>query len=221
MSIDTAKNINCRVEDLGLIDYLTAYQYQQECVEKVRQKGRGFLILCEHPAVLTLGRMTKKDNLLKPANEILDQGVNIHNIDRGGDVTLHSPGQLVIYPIFDLTLYGKDLHAFLHKLEQLAIDLLNDFDIVATRFSGRTGVWVGNRKIVSMGIGVRKWISYHGLAINVNTDLKFFNLIRPCGLEVQMTSMAEIKNKFIPINSVKERMIEHFCKNFNLTKELS
>ncbi len=206
----------CEIEDLGLIDYTKAYAVQMDYVQKVRENGIQRLLLCEHPAVLTLGRMTKKENLLMSSGEILDQGVNIHNIDRGGDVTLHSPGQLVVYPIFDLTHYGKDLHAYLSKLEQVAIDLLKDFDIVATRFSGRTGAWVGGKKIVSIGVGVRKWISYHGLAVNVNTDLNLFKMIRPCGLNIQMTSIASLKGKNISMQQVKDLMIKNFIKSFQL-----
>ena len=140
----------------------------------------------------------------------------VHHIDRGGDITLHAPGQLVVYPILDLTNFGKDLRSYLRQLEQVAIDLLGDFDIVASRFSGQTGVWTGKKKIESIGIGVRKWISFHGLAVNVNTDLKLFSMIKPCGLDVEMTSMSQMNKKSIDIEEVKERIVASFCDNFNL-----
>jgi len=108
--------------------------------------GPQSLLLCEHPALFTCGRLTNREHILASNETMQQRGVQIRDIDRGGDITLHAPGQLVIYPILDLTHYGKDLHVFLHKLEQVAIDLLDDFDIVASRYSGQTGVWVGEKK---------------------------------------------------------------------------
>ena len=108
----------------------------------------------------------------------------------------------------------KDLHWYLNRLEQTAIDLLSGFDILAHRISGKTGVWVNERKIVSMGVGIKKWVTFHGLAINVNTDLKLFSLIRPCGLDVAMTSISNIKNSVIDMNLVKQNFLQHFKNNF-------
>ncbi len=206
----------CCVEDLGLIDYKQAYILQKQHVAEVLNGGPQTFLLCEHPAVLTLGRLADEKNMLIDEKELVKQGIGIHHIDRGGDITLHAPGQLVIYPILDLGNFGKDLRRYLHRLEQVAIDLLGDFDIVASRFSGQTGVWTGGKKIASVGIGVRKWIAFHGLAVNVNTDLNLFSMIKPCGLDVEMTSIAGMKKRTVQMAEVKEKMTNHFCRNFRL-----
>ncbi len=206
----------CRVQDLRLIDYFKAWECQKRIVSSVINGGHHTLLLCEHPVVVTLGRVTPKENFLTPPEELESREIQIIAIDRGGDVTLHAPGQIVSYPIFNLLKIGKDLRAFLDHLEQVAIDLLQDFDIVATRIFGQRGVWVGKEKIASIGIGVRKWVSFHGMAINVNTDLKYFSLIKPCGLDVQMTSLRKILGKDIDLDLVKTLIIKRYAKNFNL-----
>ena len=212
------KITSCCVKDLRLIDYKRAYILQKKCVDELLSGGSQFLLLCEHPVVLTLGRLADEKNILIDKTELVQQGIGVHHIDRGGDITLHAPGQLVIYSVLDLTNFGKDLRRYLHRLEQVAIDLLGDFDIVASRFPGKTGVWIGERKIVSIGIGVRKWISFHGLAINVNTDLNLFSMIKPCGLDVEMTSISGIKKKTVHMQKLKERIADHFCGNFQLER---
>jgi lipoate-protein ligase B len=118
-------------------------------------------------------------------------------------VTLHAPGQLVIYPILDLRIRGKDLKRYLFLLEQVAIDFLREFDILADRILGKTGAWVGDHKVASIGIGVKKWVSFHGLAINLNTDLKLFELIKPCGLDVEMTSVAHLRKAPVDLSAAK------------------
>lgn len=206
----------CLVKDLGIIDYSDAYQYQMECVKHVLNDQPQTLIFCEHPPVLTLGRLGTDQHIFATADELIAQKVKVHRIDRGGEVTLHAPGQLVIYPILNLNIWKKDLRAYLHSLEEVAIDLLKEFGIVAERNSGKTGVWIHPKKIVSIGVGVKKWISYHGLAINVNTDLKLFSFIRPCGLNVSMTSMKEILGRDISLETVKNNLIKIFSKHFDL-----
>ncbi len=208
--------MKCRIEDLGIIAYTQAYRRQKECVEEILRGEDAVLLLCEHPPVLTLGRLTKRENILWPREEIIKKGFEIVPIDRGGDITLHSPGQLVVYPIFDLKIVGKDLKRYLRQLEEVVIDLLKEFDIVARRFLGQTGVWVQDKKIASMGIGVKKWISFHGVGLNVSTDLNLFSLIRPCGLNVTMTSLENIKQEVIPMAQVKSKMVEQFKEKFNL-----
>lgn len=204
----------CRVKDLGLIDYQEAYGFQKRCVDEALNGGPQTLLLCEHPMVLTLGRLADEKNILLDDIKLNKRKIKVYHIDRGGEVTLHAPGQLVVYPILDLANFGKDLRRYLQKLEQVAIDLLGDFGIVANRFSGHTGVWIEGKKIVSIGIGVRKWISFHGLAINVNTDLEMFSMINPCGLDVKMTSIRAIKP--VAMAQVKERIVGHFCRIFQL-----
>jgi lipoate-protein ligase B len=206
----------CRVRDLGLIDYQEAYQLQKQCVRDLLEGGPQVLLLCEHPPVLTLGRLAEQKNILINKQELKKRAINIFPIDRGGDITLHAPGQLVVYPILNLAHFGKDLRRYLFHLEQVAIDLLGGFDIVASRFHGQTGVWVKENKIVSIGIGVRKWVSFHGLSINVNTDLSLFTMIRPCGLDVRMTSMEQIKGKQIDMAEVKQAIVGCFGKEFQL-----
>ncbi|MBI5024907.1 MAG: lipoyl(octanoyl) transferase LipB [Candidatus Omnitrophica bacterium] len=218
----------CEAQDLGLIDYAASYGIQKECVARVLAGGAQVLLLCEHPAVITLGRLAQEANILN-LEAINRQGIRVVPIDRGGDVTLHAPGQLVVYPILNLApcppvprsgTYSagrqgsRDLRLYMHKLEQVTIALLKSFDIVASRFSGKTGVFVGPDKIVSLGIGVRKWVTYHGLGLNVNTDLKLFELIKPCGLDVRMTSIARIKGNPVDMSRVKQQLVECFKKGF-------
>ncbi len=204
----------CEVQDLGLIDYAAAYGIQKECVARVIAGGAQALLLCEHPPVITLGRMTKPENIFLSKEELARKGVGLVSIDRGGDVTLHAPGQLVVYPILNLSQSSRDLKLYMFKLEQVTIALLKTFDIVANRILGKTGVFVGPDKLASLGIGVRKWVTYHGLGINVNTDLKLFELIKPCGLGVRMTSLARIEGQMIDMGEVKQRLIKSFGKEF-------
>ena len=212
--ITNTQNI-CVVRDLGLIDYDAAYGIQKESVARVLAGGAQALLLCEHPAVITLGRMSQEANILNE-EAITRQGIRVVPIDRGGDVTLHAPGQLVIYPILNLAQSSRDLRLYMHKLEQVAIALLKSFGIVSSRILGKTGVFVGSEKIASLGIGVRKWVTFHGLGINVNTDLKLFDLIKPCGLDVRMTSIARVKGEAVEMREVKERLVECFGREFGL-----
>jgi len=140
--------------------------------------------------------------------------VMVTSVDRGGDVTLHAPGQLIVYPIFNLNKYGKNLKVYMEKLQEVAVDLLRNFGILAISVPGKRGVFVGPDKIISIGVGVRKWVTYHGLGINVNTDLSLFNLIKPCGLNVCMTSMQRLKGHAIPMKDVKAKVLEQFHKYF-------
>jgi lipoate-protein ligase B len=211
------ENTLCQVKDLGIIDYSKAYALQRDYVNILVQGGAQTLLLCEHPPTLTLGRSTDEKHLLASQAELEERSVRVHQIDRGGDITLHAPGQLVVYPILDLANFGKDLRSYLNQLEQVVIDLLSEFGIVANRFLGQTGVWAGTKKIASIGIGVRKWVSFHGLAVNVNTDLKLFSMIKPCGLDVEMTSISNIKSEEIDMYAVKERIVSSFCENFVLS----
>ncbi len=206
----------CQVKDLGCIDYRKAYDLQKKYVDGVLNNEPQTLLLCEHSPVLTLGRLADEDHMLCSHEEMKKNDVDVWHIDRGGDITLHAPGQLVVYPILGLENFGKDLRSYLRQLEQVAIDLLNRFDIVANRFPGQTGVWAGDKKIVSIGIGVRKWVSFHGLAVNINTDLDLFSMIKPCGLDVTMTSMSQVKGVEISMLEVKTVIVDCFKKNFDL-----
>lgn len=149
------------------------------------------LLLCEHPPVITLGRAFKQANLTASAALLEARGVDLHEAERGGDVTFHGPGQLVGYPIVDLQLHKPDLHWYLRILEEALMRVLDTQGIVGSRQKGQTGVWVDGRKIASIGVHARQWVTWHGFALNVTTDLSYFDLMVPCGLSgVAMTSVA-------------------------------
>jgi lipoyl(octanoyl) transferase len=170
----------------GTVPYGEALEWQRQLAED-RIAGRrphDMLVLLEHPPVVTLGRNSHAGNLLRP------DGVDVFEVERGGDVTFHGPGQLVGYPILDLRNYKPDLHWYLRTLEQALIESLARLDIPAERHPGFTGVWTGGRKIASIGIHVKQWVTWHGFALNVTTDLSHFDRIVPCGIpNVEMTSI--------------------------------
>lgn len=184
---------------LGLVPYGEALAVQQRELEARRAADAvDRILLCEHPPVVTLGRSTKPANLLATPEQLVARGVERYEVARGGDVTYHAPGQLVGYPIVDLAARGeRDVHAFLRTLEQLLIDVLAAFELAAVRVEGKTGVFVRPeaagarlRKVASIGIGVRRWITWHGFALNLSLDLAGFDAIVPCGLDgVDMTSV--------------------------------
>ena len=170
----------------GRVPYSAALEWQRQLADD-RIAGRlphDVLLLLEHPPVVTLGRNSHAAHLLRPA------GVDVFEVERGGDVTFHGPGQLVGYPILDLSGYKQDLHWYLRTLEQALIAALGILDIPAERNPGYTGVWTRGKKIVSIGIHVKQWVTWHGFALNVSTDLTYFNRIVPCGIQgVEMTSV--------------------------------
>jgi len=159
---------------------------------------RDLLLLVEHPPVITLGRGFQTQHLPTAPATLAERGVEVHEVERGGDVTYHGPGQLVGYPIFDLKAHREDLHWFLRQLEEALIVALRDLGIPGERVPGYTGVWTRGRKIASIGIHVRQWVTWHGFALNVTTDLSYFDLIVPCGIpDVQMTSVRrELAERF-------------------------
>ena len=179
------------VRDLGVVPYGDALELQRRLAED-RIAGRipDTLLLLEHPPVITLGRGTKQTSLPIDVLALQRRGIETFEIERGGDVTYHGPGQLVGYPIIDLQQHKPDLHWYLRQLEAMLIDTLASLGIAAERNTGFTGVWTGGRKIASIGIHVRQWVTWHGFALNVTTDLSPFSLIVPCGIpDVVMTSI--------------------------------
>jgi lipoyl(octanoyl) transferase len=180
-------NLVLEVIEAGLVPYAAALEWQRGLAED-RIAGRlshDLLLLLEHPPVVTLGRTSHAANLLRP------DGVDVFEVERGGDVTFHGPGQLVGYPILDLSRYRQDLHWYLRTLEQALIDTLGILGIPAERRTGFTGVWTGGKKIASIGVHVKQWVTWHGFALNVTTDLAHFDRIVPCGIpDVVMTSVA-------------------------------
>lgn len=196
----------------GQVAYRDALAFQEQLVEQRPDGSFDLLILLEHPHVITLGRSADEENLRCPPAELLNAGIECISTRRGGDITLHNPGQLVGYPIVDLNHYQRDLHLFLRLLEKTLIATLADFGIIGETLTGKTGVWTGGRKIASIGVAVRRWISYHGFALNVCNDLAAFDNIVPCGLaDVTMTSMAKELGKQIDIAQVTETLTGHFA----------
>ncbi len=197
------------VLDLGIREYQEVWRLQKELVRQ-RQAGQipDTLILVEHPPIFTLGRAAQRD-----FTEI--GGIACVAVERGGDITFHGPGQLVGYPILDLRARGGDLHRFLRDLEEVLIRTLFDFSLAAQRRPGLTGVWVGESKIASIGIAVQRWVSYHGFALNVSVDLRYFRLIRPCGLDsAVMTSMSALLGRELSVSEVKPRLVHHWQEIF-------
>jgi lipoate-protein ligase B len=204
--------------DLGHIDYEDCYRIQKDLVNK-RRLGEieDSLIFAEHNEVFTIGRSGKTDNILVPAGMLAASGLKVLKVDRGGDVTYHGPGQLVAYPVIDLKDSGKDLHSYLRDLEESAIRFLKDYSVCAGRIEDKTGVWVSGKKIASVGIGASNWVTFHGLSVNINCDLKFFSMINPCGIkDVEMTSLGRIKGQDVPMAGVKRSILVHLKEILNL-----
>jgi lipoyl(octanoyl) transferase len=182
------------------ISFNAAWELQLDAVEKCCSTGEETLFLLEHDPVYTIGRLPDKSSL--GVSQLLPYPV--HEINRGGQATYHGPGQLVGYPVIDLRCRGKDLHRFLRTLEQAVIRLVEAFDVPARREEGKTGVWVEDRKIGSIGVGVRRWITMHGFALNVSSDLTGFQHITPCGLTgVRMTSLSLETGREISMQTVR------------------
>jgi lipoate-protein ligase B len=181
------------VRELGLVSYGEALDLQRRLAqERIAGTIPDTLLLLEHPPVVTLGRGWKSSSLPVEPDALRARGIEVHEIERGGDVTYHGPGQLVGYPIFDLQQHRTDLHWYLRQLEEALIVALGDLGIPAERNAGYTGVWTAGRKIASIGIHVRQWVTWHGFALNVTTDLSAFDLIVPCGIQdVVMTSVVK------------------------------
>lgn len=209
-----------RLEDLGLRSYGEALEIQRE-LRRRRIEGalaEDVLLLVEHPPVVTLGRGTRTSSLPLAPGALERRGVEVFEVERGGDVTLHAPGQLVGYPVLDLRHHRQDLHWYLRSLEDVLIQALGGLGIEADRNPGRTGVWTAGRKIASIGIHVKQWVTLHGFALNVTTDLDLFDLIVPCGIpQVVMTSVAaELLREGDPalMASVREKLVGSFCDVF-------
>ena len=176
---------------LGLRSYAEALAFQRRVARaRISQRVGDVLILVEHPPVITLGRSTKAGNLLTSADALAARGVELFEVDRGGDVTFHGPGQLVGYPIVDLSGHKKDLHWYLRQVEEVIMRAVSPFGVAAERNPGKTGVWTRGRKLASIGVHARQWVTTHGFALNVSTDLSYFDLMVPCGIaDVMMTSV--------------------------------
>ncbi len=194
-------------------DYKQVWEFQKRLVElRLQNKISDSLILVEHPHVLTLGRNGHRENLLV-------DNLPVFEVERGGDVTYHGPGQLVVYPIVRLQDYSLGVREYVELLEKVVIDVLEQFGVKSEgRLGAETGVWVGGlRKIASVGVATSHWITFHGFALNVNTDLSYFERIRPCGFDSSvMTSMAKELGKPIQMSDVKRRIVDSFSKRFGI-----
>jgi lipoate-protein ligase B len=212
-----------RIEDLGLRSYAEVLETQRELRRKriAGEITEDVLLLVEHPPVVTLGRGTRVTSLPFPPEELVRRGVEVFEVERGGDATFHGPGQLVGYPILDLRRHRADLHWYLRSLEDVLIQALGRLDIEADRNPGLTGVWTAGRKIASIGIHVKQWVTLHGFALNVTTNLDPFDLIVPCGIkQVVMTSVAEELLRAAPhglMGEVRGRVAEAFCEVFEMS----
>ena len=213
--ITQPENIEMRkidILDLGVKSYKKVWDLQKELVKK-RQNGQinDTLILVEHEPVYTLGKNADENHILQH----MPRNVKTYQIERGGDVTFHGPGQLVGYPIMDLHNYNKSISCYMRSLEQLIIDTLAEFRVTAERKDGLTGVWVGDEKIAALGVRVTRWITMHGFALNVTPDLTYYSGIIPCGIfEYGVTSMAKLVTNEITVNSVKRVLAKMFMNQF-------
>lgn len=226
-----------RIHDVGLMDYDKAWRYQETFFhalieDKMQRRNRGetenhhpehHLILCEHPAVYTLGKSGKTENLLVDEGKLKSIGATFYKVDRGGDITFHGPGQLVAYPILDLETLFTDIHKYLRYLEESVINALADYGIRAGRYPGYTGVWldpeseIQARKICAMGVRCSRWVTMHGIALNINTDLSYFEHMIPCGIrDKQVTSIQKETGNPVAFESVKDRWVQAFLKQFEL-----
>ena len=206
---------------LGRVPYAEALELQRS-IARDRISGaisQDVLLLMEHPPVVTLGRSTKEKNLTASPEFLQSRGVELFEVERGGDVTFHGPGQLVGYPIIDLKRHRQDLHWYLRSIEKALIDSLADYGIPGERNPAYTGVWTRGKKIASIGVHARDWVTWHGFALNVTTELSYFNLIVPCGIDgVVMTSIArELGVEEVSARDVTERVTAKFAEAFDLT----
>lgn len=232
------KNTQVIVKDLGLMDYKTCWDYQESLFNEIvlqktknrnlnlveQQPTKNYLLFVEHPHVYTLGKSGNENNLLVSAIQLKEKEATFYKINRGGDITYHGPGQLVVYPILDLDNFFTDIHKYLRLLEETVILTLNEYNILAERSEGETGVWiepnVNNkaRKICAMGVKCSRWVTMHGLALNVNANLSYFNNIVPCGIvNKSVTSIHSELGKEQNIAEVKNKIKKHFANLFKAT----
>ena len=201
----------CQVARLGTVEYQQAWDLQVRLAQEIRQGERpNTLLLLEHPPVYTLGRLSQPGHLLLSLEELQEKGVSVYETDRGGQVTYHGPGQLVAYPVVDLRQGGGPLK-YVRTLERIIVDTLADFQIGAGMVEGLTGVWASGAKAAAIGVRISRGVAYHGFAINVNTDLSYYDHIVPCGIEDRpVTSMAELRGGPIDLEEVQYSLVYHF-----------
>jgi len=216
----------CIIRDLGRMSYAEALVIQEAIAdERKRGQGSDHLLFVEHPHVVTIGRNGQEGNVLASPELLRAKGIEVHETNRGGDVTYHGPGQIVAYPIVDLREWKRDVGAFVRAIEQTLIDTLEEFGIAGVRIPKLTGVWVRQddveAKVAAIGVHLSRWVSTHGLALNVTTDLRYFDYIVPCGLKKPVTSMERLGVQAGP-EDVKRALARHFgsCFEFDMRAEV-
>jgi lipoyl(octanoyl) transferase len=225
-------NKGVTVIDLGLIDYKEAWDYQTKLfndILKAKSENKvtdNYLLLCEHPNVYTLGKSGNEKNLLLPREQLTDINASFYPINRGGDITYHGPGQIIIYPIVDLSNFFTDIHKYMRLLEESVIQTLAAFDLQAGRIKGLTGVWIdiagSPRKICAFGVKISRWVTMHGLALNVDTDLNYFTHIVACGIadkDKSVTSMEKELGSPVDIEKVKSILKDKIISLFEMHEE--
>jgi len=208
--------MKCDVIDLGILEYKKALDFQKQILARVQNREiESALILLEHYPVFTIGRSGSRANILRMPDAAGRFAADIIETDRGGDITFHGPGQIVAYPILNLCQYGRDLHKYMRKLEQVIINTLSAYRIHSFRTTGKTGCFCKNGKIASIGISVSRWVTYHGLALNANTDLDFFKMINPCGFkDMKVCSIKTELKSDVDMKTLKKRIVCNFEQVF-------
>ena len=202
---------------LGTVDYAEMHRLQKG-LQRKRIAGEigDTVLLLEHPPVLTMGRSAKKQHVLAPRDVLEARGIAVHEVGRGGDVTYHGPGQLVAYPIIDLKPDRKDVRKYVSSLEETMIRSCADFDLTARRVQGLNGAWIGERKVGAVGVRISRWVTMHGLALNVNSDLTHFELIVPCGIQDKgVTSLSAELGRRVSVTDVIEPLAQHFAELYD------
>ena len=202
--------------DLGFIDYKEAWDLQKEVFTKrTRGEVNDTLFLLEHPHTYTLGKVAEKENLISNDDQLKELGIKVYEIDRGGDITYHGPGQIVGYPIIKLSDWKEDTHEYLRGLEEVIMQVCSGYGLKTERHPKYTGVWLENRKIAAIGIKISRWVTMHGFAFNVNTDLNYFGGIIPCGIrDKDVTSLKRELGRELAIDEVKMKLVKEFEKFF-------
>ncbi len=212
----------CQAYYLGVIEYGEALRLQERLVEaRIAGDIPDTILFLQHPPVITMGTSARGENIIAPKESLKNEGIAIVYTDRGGDITVHEPGQLVCYPVFDLKTQERDLHLYVRNLEEAVIRTLSEFSIAAHRESSYPGVWVGEEKICAVGIRVSQWVTKHGFALNVNNDLRYFSYVYPCGIaDKRVTSMSRLLGHKLNMENVMLRIIENcsqvFCSDIKL-----
>tara|TARA_B100000674_G_C37798028_1_gene895019 strand:- start:355 stop:1071 length:717 start_codon:yes stop_codon:yes gene_type:complete len=226
-------NKNIIIYDLGVLDYNTALNFQEKKLQEIidikrtnRNKSSSietpnYFLFVEHPPVITLGKSGQEKNLLLTKEELERKKIQYFNTNRGGDITFHGYGQIVGYPVIDLENFYTDINRYLRTLEEIVISTLNFYKISSQRSSGETGVWLepnspNSRKICAIGVKTSRWVTMHGFALNVDTDLRYYDYIIPCGIRGKgITSINKEVKKIVSINEVKEKLLENLKKTFH------